>query len=168
MIINRLWSMPNKNTFSIKPIKNLIEKYNSSDFLSIDPFANNSKIAKITNDLDTTYNTDYNLDALDFLNLFENNSIDFILNDPPYNFYQLNQCYKIFNDSNHLNNNEAYWLKLFDLYQKKLKINGKIITFSWNSSGVNIFNNLEIEEILIVPHGGIHYDTVCVVENKLF
>jgi len=26
-IINRQWAMPNKNTFSIKPIKDLIERY---------------------------------------------------------------------------------------------------------------------------------------------
>jgi len=27
MIINRVWQMPNKNTFAIKPIKALIDKY---------------------------------------------------------------------------------------------------------------------------------------------
>jgi hypothetical protein len=27
MVINRVWAMPNKNTFSIKPIKDLIEMY---------------------------------------------------------------------------------------------------------------------------------------------
>ena len=27
MKINRVWSMPNKNTFSIRPIKELIESY---------------------------------------------------------------------------------------------------------------------------------------------
>ena len=27
MIINRIWAMPNKNTFQIKPIKELIERY---------------------------------------------------------------------------------------------------------------------------------------------
>lgn len=27
MIINRIWAMPNKNTFSIKPVKELIQKY---------------------------------------------------------------------------------------------------------------------------------------------
>lgn len=26
MTINRIWAMPNKNTFSIKPIKELVEK----------------------------------------------------------------------------------------------------------------------------------------------
>jgi len=51
MIINRVWSMPNKNTFDIKPIFNLIDRYNKTnlfnfkdDFVSIDPFANKNKI----------------------------------------------------------------------------------------------------------------------------
>lgn len=35
--------------------------------LWIDPFANKNKIASITNDLNTEYDTDYHMDALDFL-----------------------------------------------------------------------------------------------------
>jgi hypothetical protein len=40
MIINRVWAMPNKNTFDILPIKNLIYKYldNQATWISIDPF----------------------------------------------------------------------------------------------------------------------------------
>ena len=63
-IINREWAMPHKNTFSIKPIKELIERYLKGKW--IDPFANDSifKNQLITNDLNSEYNTDYNLDAL--------------------------------------------------------------------------------------------------------
>ena len=53
--------MPNKNTFDIKPIKELIRRYTEkmNEFsLSIDPFANKNKIANITNDLDKQYDTD--------------------------------------------------------------------------------------------------------------
>ena len=38
--IVRKWAMPNKNTFSIKPIENLIQKYLKGKW--IDPFANDS------------------------------------------------------------------------------------------------------------------------------
>lgn len=48
--INREWAMPNSNTFSIKPIRELIERYLSGTI--IDPFANQNKLATITNDLD--------------------------------------------------------------------------------------------------------------------
>lgn len=50
MKINREWAMPNKNTFDIKPIKNLIARYYNIN--SIDPFANKNKIASVTNDID--------------------------------------------------------------------------------------------------------------------
>lgn len=86
MEINRVWQMPNKNTFDIKPIKELIEKYLPTDknAITIDPFANKNKIAKITNDLDPQYKTNCHLDALDFLKKFKDNCIDLVLYDPPY------------------------------------------------------------------------------------
>ena len=82
--INKVWAMPNKNTFSIKPIQKLLKKYIKPELLSIDAFANSSKIATITNDIDKQYDTDYHLDALDFYKLFDNNSVDIVLYDPPF------------------------------------------------------------------------------------
>ncbi len=81
MIISREWAMPNSKTFSIKPIKAIINKY--AHGVIIDPFANDSKIATITNDLNPKYDTDYHLDATDFLKSFNDNSIDTVLYDPP-------------------------------------------------------------------------------------
>ena len=94
MIIKKKWAMPNKNTFDIKPIKKLIYKYFKKSYLSIDPFANKNKICKITNDIDTYFNTDYSLDALDFCKQFDDNTIDFVLFDPPYSPRQISECYK--------------------------------------------------------------------------
>lgn len=86
MEIRREWCMPNKNTFSIKPIRELIDKYIKTDNeqVVIDPFANTNKIATITNDLNPEYDTDYHLDATDFLKQFEPDSVDAVLYDPPY------------------------------------------------------------------------------------
>lgn len=66
MEITRVWAMPNKNTFSIKPINELINRYLKEDLLVVDPFANANKLATITNDLDPQYDTDYHLDAIRF------------------------------------------------------------------------------------------------------
>ena len=82
MEINRVWSMPNSNTFSIKAIGELINKYKSG--VIIDPFANSNKFATITNDLDPQYDTTYHMDALDFLKMFDDESVDVVLFDPPY------------------------------------------------------------------------------------
>lgn len=86
MIINRAWAMPHKNTFRIKPIKELIER--TIEFYKpieiIEPFANTSTYGTITNDLNPEFNTTYNLDAIDFLKLLPDNSADMVLYDPPY------------------------------------------------------------------------------------
>lgn len=84
--------MPNKNTFEIKPIKSLIDKYSFGKI--VDPFANNNKIANVTNDLDEQYDTDYHMDALDFLKLFDDNSVDTVLYDPPYSVRQVSEVYR--------------------------------------------------------------------------
>ena len=76
--------MPNGNTFSIKPIKEFVLNYTDEGKKSIDPFSNSNKIATITNDLDPSVSADYCMDALDFLKMFDDNSIDVVLFDPPY------------------------------------------------------------------------------------
>ena len=65
MIIDRFWAMPNRFTFSIKPTAELIDMYRPQG-LSIDPFANSSRLADVTNDLDPDCNCDYHMDAEDF------------------------------------------------------------------------------------------------------
>lgn len=90
----RIWAMPNKNTFEILPIKNLISEEVNLEKLWIDPFANRNKIASITNDLNPEFDTDHHLDALDFLKLFDDASVDGVLYDPPYSPRQVSECYK--------------------------------------------------------------------------
>lgn len=48
-----------------------------------------------------------------------------------------------------------------------VKRGGKVITFGWNSGGIGQKYGFEIERILLVPHGGWHNDTICVVERKV-
>jgi len=164
-MINRIWAMPNKNTFKIKPIRELLNRYISPQLFSIDPFANSNKFASITNDIDISQKTDYHLDGIEFVKTLSGESVDIILNDPPYNIYQLNACYQNLDQSVTLYENPKYWEELKKEYDRVLKKNGVIISFSWCSDVMSSYN-YEIQEILIVPHGGIHYDTVCCVEKK--
>lgn len=90
----RVWSMPNSNTFDIPPIRKLISEEVDTNLLWIDPFANTNRIARITNDLNPEYGTQYNMDALDFLKMFDNESVDGVLYDPPYSPRQVSECYK--------------------------------------------------------------------------
>lgn len=167
MYINRKWSMPNKNTFDIKPIIELIAKYLKGDLI-IDPFANKNKIANITNDLDEQYDTNYHMDATDFLKMFDDNSVDMILYDPPYSPRQVSECYKNLGKSVNMQTTQAsYWSNHKKEIGRILKPNGIVITCGWNSGGIGKKYGMEIQEILLVPHGGWHNDTIVTVEKKV-
>jgi hypothetical protein len=168
IIINRKWEMPNSNTFDIKCINELICKYLKPEFESIDPFANKSKLAKITNDLNPEINTDYHMDAVDFLKQFQDNSIDFVFYDPPYSLRQVSECYKNVGIPVTMETTQSSWRsKHINEISRILKLNGICISFGWNSSGIGKVRGFDIIEILLVAHGGSHNDTIITVEKKI-
>ncbi len=164
--IDRVWAMPNKNTFEVKPIHDLIVD-ELTDGTWIDPFANRNKLATITNDLNTEFDTDYHLDALDFLKLFDSESIDGVLYDPPYSPRQVSECYNNVGYNVTWDTTKAsFWGNHKREISRIVKLGGKVITFGWNSGGIGYKYGFEITRILIVPHGGWHNDTICTVEVK--
>ena len=175
MIIERKWSMPNSKTFTIKPIKDLIQQ-ELLEGVIIDPFANEMFIKEImtdkqkyiSNDLDTQYETDYHLDALDFLKQFEDESVDMVLYDPPYSPRQVSEVYKKMDRTVNMQTTQAsYWGNQKKEISRIVKKGGKVITFGWNSGGIGKSNGFEIQRVLLVPHGGWHNDTLCTVEIKV-
>jgi hypothetical protein len=171
-IISRVWEMPNSNTFDIRCINKLIMKYindiDDPNMVSVDPFANKNRIAKITNDLDPEMGCDFSMDALDFLYGLSDNSIDILLYDPPYSTRQVSECYKKMGKTVNMQTTQSsFWGNLKKEIARKMKKNGIVISFGWNSNGIGKTLNFEQLEILLVAHGGIHNDTICVVERKL-
>lgn len=167
--------MPNSKTFKIKPIKELIQN-ELVDGVTLDPFANECSIRDIitdkqqyiSNDLDKSYDTDYHLDALEFLKQFEDNSVDMVLYDPPYSPRQVSECYKKLDKTVNMQTTQAsYWGNQKNEIARIVKRGGKVITFGWNSGGIGKTKGFEIEKILLVPHGGWHNDTICTVERKI-
>lgn len=168
ILFKRKWEMPNSNTFSIKCIRSLIDKYNHPEILSIDPFANSCKLGKITNDLNPEYNTDYNMDAKDFLKIFENNSVDLVFYDPPYSLRQVSECYKNVGIKVTMQTTQSTWRTIhINEISRILKPGGIAMCFGWNSSGIGKTRGFELIEILLVSHGGSHNDTICTVERKI-
>lgn len=168
MEITRVWAMPNKNTFSIKPINELINRYLKKDLLVVDPFANANKLATITNDLDPQYDTDYHLDALDFLKQIEDNSADLVLYDPPYSPRQVSESYRLLEMSvNMATTQSSYWSRQKREIARIVKQGGYVISCAWNSGGIGKKYGFEIQEILLVAHGGWHNDTIVTVERKV-
>lgn len=168
MIINRIWAMPNSKTFTIKPIKELLNRYITDNMVVVDPFANESKFGTITNDLNPKFDTNYHLDALDFLKQINDNCADIVLYDPPYSPRQIKECYDGIGVTVTADDTKASWrAKHLDEIKRVLKPNGICISFGWNTNGVGKKRGFEIIEILIVPHGGSKNDTLCTVERKV-
>ena len=92
MKIERIWAMPNKWTFKIKPIAEMLRK--EVDYgIWVDPFAGMYSPATITNDLNPEMPTQYHMDALEFLRRLKTGSVDGVLFDPPYSQRQVRECY---------------------------------------------------------------------------
>ena len=165
MNIERVWAMPNSETFLIKPIKDLL-KEEVTKGIWLDPFARNSKVASITNDLNPNLNTDYHLEATDFLKLFPAEYADGILFDPPYSPRQIKECYEGIG-LHEFNTKMDFYSKVKDEISRVIKRNGKVISFGWNSMGMCKSRGFEMVKILLVPHGGAKNDTIVTVEKKV-
>ena len=169
MIIDRAWAMPNKDTFLINPISKLLDKYCLDNLVIIDPFSNGKRrtVKTITNDLDPELNADFHLDAIDFLRDCSSNSIDLVLFDPPYSTRQVSECYKKLKKTVNMQTTQSsYWGNMKKEISRIVKDGGKVITCGWNSGGRGKSNGVEINEVLIVAHGGWHNDTIVTVETK--
>lgn len=170
MKISRAWAMPSPNTFSIKPIGELVGSVLSgSGGIGLDPFARNSPFKKLclTNDIDPNVETDYHMDALDFLAMQPDQSFGVILFDPPYSPRQVSECYKGAGKKVNMKTTSAsFWSGIKNEISRVCKVGGHVVTCGWNSGGIGKSNGFEIVEILMVAHGGWHNDTIVTVERK--
>lgn len=171
MKIERKWAMPSRWTFTIKPIKDLLqEEVGSGMFLHglwVDPFAGMNSPAQETNDLNPERKTKYHMEALDFLKMFENESIDGVLFDPPYSPRQVKECYEgIGLNCTSTQTKQSFYSNAKNEIQRILKKGGKVICFGWTSMGLGKGRGFEMTRILLVPHGGSKNDTIVTVEIK--
>jgi hypothetical protein len=157
MLIERKWAMPNKWTFTIKPIKELLQATVGDGFW-VDPFAgeNGALYADYTNDIEKD-----GMDALAFLKGFANNIADGVLYDPPYSITQARMYgRKEFSSM-------KYWADCKNEMARIIQPGGIAICFGWNSMGLGKNRGFEMKRILLVPHGGSKNDTIVTVEIKI-
>ena len=170
MEINRIWAMPNKNTFKIPPIRDFVRKYTqpSGGKVIVDLFANSSAIGTITNDFNPKFDTTYHMDSLEFLKMLDDESADVVLYDLPYSLRQVKECYEGIGISLTAEQTKASWrAKHMNEIARILKPKGICLCFGWNSGGVGMKRGFEMVEMLVVPHGGSKNDTICTAEVKL-
>ena len=165
--INRVWAMPNKWTFQIPPIAELIARYVGDGKGWIDPFAGETSPAEITNDLNPDRPAKYHLDALDFLNQLDG-QYKGILFDPPYSYEQMKECYaSVGIEKIPQRQTTNFYGDLRGTIERKVMAGGMALSFGWNSIGIGKTHGFEIIEILLVCHGRAHNDTIVTVERKV-
>jgi hypothetical protein len=161
----RRWAMPNRWTYQIQPIAELIDK--EIEGFSIDAFSGMSKVADLRNDLNPDSPSQSHKDSLEFLQALESDCADTVLFDPPYSPRQLSECYKNFGRKvTQKDTQQRTWSQWADQLARITKLGGKAISFGWSSGGLGINRGFTIEAILLVPHGSGHNDTIAVVERK--
>jgi hypothetical protein len=160
MEMAREWAMPSRWTFTIPPIKRLLDD-EFSDGRWCDPFAGQMSFhsSAYSNDISPETPARFHEDALQFLRRWDDNSFDGVLYDPPYS---ITQAAKYGSGYHSL----AYWSQCKDEIARITKLGGKVICFGWTSMGLGVKRGFEMRRILLVPHGGSKNDTIVTVERK--
>lgn len=165
MIYNRIWAMPDRWTFTIKPIAKLISKYVGNGVGWIDPFAGENSPAEITNDLNPLRPAKFHLHAKEFATNLHS-KYKGVLFDPPYSLRQTKECYDGIGYDMSQEDTQSFPNNIKDIIAHKIETGGIAICFGWNSGGFGKNLGFEMVEILLVPHGGHHSDTIVTVEVK--
>jgi hypothetical protein len=139
-----VWAMPNKKTFTIKPIEKLLQEETRGKVLDPFPFP-------------------FQTDALELMRKTETESIDTGYYDPPYSLRQLKEVYESKGLALTQHMTQSYWHDIEQEWGRIIKPGGKVIKFGWNSGRIKGF---EITRILLVVHGGHHNDTIVTVQTK--
>lgn len=156
--------MPNKWTFTIKPIKELLDRYVGDGKGWIDPFAGMYSPAEYTNDLNPEMPTKYHKDALEFLREQEDNSYRGIIFDPPYSYEKAKRLYKSKYPDTQIFFNYMIYCKRELI--RIIKPKGYVIICGWNSNGLGKKYGFQMVEILLIPHGWKKGDTIVTVERN--
>lgn len=171
MKISRAWAMPSKRTFEIKPISELLDRWLEGRGSVVDPFARLSERAHYRNDLNPSAPTPYHMEAADFCLHLQSLGVraDAVLFDPPYSPRQISEAYQSVGRAATRTDtqNGRLYREVKDGLAGLLEESGISVSCGWNTSGFGVGRGFEIEEVLIVCHGGAHNDTLVVVERKV-
>ena len=147
----------NRYTFSIKPIRDWVEK--TCERRTLNLFAGKTKlnVDEVRNDLDDEALADYKMDALKFCNEWTDDKFNTILLDPPYAYRKSMEMYKGIKASP--------FRQLKDSIPRILEPGGIVITFGYHSNVMGSGRGFAIEKIALFSHGGAIHDTIASVER---
>lgn len=167
MIHRSDFMMPNKHTFQIPAVERLLKRYVRQAAAWVDPFANrNHRWSKWTNDINPNADTTHNMDALDFLEFVAPGPSN-VLFDPPYTLRQVKECYDGHGLALTQHESRYFYSDVKDAISRVVPPHGYVISFGYNSNGMGRARGFELVEVLLIPHGGNHHDTIVTVEKKV-
>lgn len=160
--------MPSKHTFTIKPIRELLDRYIGDGSGWADPCAGYHSPAELTNDLNPDCPTRYHLHAQDFAEMVRGD-LNGVLFDPPYSLQQMKEVYNSVGvDRMSIDDATRFYGNIRDVIGPKIKPGGYAICCAWNSIGFGKKNGFKLVELLLVCHGRAHNDTIVTVEVKAY
>lgn len=170
MKMNRVWQMPNSETFSIPVIGDFVQRYLADALVSIDPFSRNKRWATHTNDLNPNTAAEHHMDAGEFLKKLADEGVvaDLVIIDPPYSPRQVKECYDGIGIAMKKEDALLGAVRgaLREQIQRLLSPSGRVLWFGWNTNGMGEKFDFVIEEALLVSHGSDHNDTICMAERR--
>lgn len=160
---NRVFAMPNRWTFEIQPIAELLDE--ELEGFIVDPFSGQTSPADIKNDLNPNTDAHFHMEAEDFLQTLGDESVDTMIDDPPYTPTQVTRCYDgIGLKASKLDTSSNFYARYRKDMQRVVTLGGKIIKFGYNTCG---YDGFTLERELQICHGGAHNDTLCTVWRKV-
>ena len=164
---SRVWAMPSAWTFTIHPIKVLLDKYVGDGKNWVDPFAGDNSPAEFTNDHNPERKAKSHIEAIAFCRGL-NGRYKGVLFDPPYSFTQVKEHYtKLGQKVTKENTSVKFYKGVKTAMCEKIEAGGYAISFGWNTNGFGKERGFEIIEIMAVAHGGSKNDTFVTVEQKV-
>lgn len=167
--MRRVWAMPDSDTFNVPPIGGIVRWHLSRSKVSIDPFARNKRWATYTNDLNPETAAEYHMEALEFLVMLQRRGIqaDLVIFDPPYSARQVAECYAQVGRVTTMQDTQGKsWSDWKAAIAPLCVPDALVISCGWNTNGMGLKHGFAIEEIMLVAHGGVHNDTIVIVERK--
>lgn len=143
--------MPRADATRIRAINDLlVEEMGDEDFW-LNPFGQRK------ND-DEVY-------ALDYLGRGNDGFQDGVILNPPTSFRQAEHYIKRFGLK--WDGTTRWWADLKNEAARITKEGGKVVTISWDSTGLGVSRGFFLERVLMVNHGGHWHDTIVTVERKV-
>ena len=145
-------------TFESPKIKEWVESRSHGKVLNLFAGKVLLNLDELRNDIDPEMKVDYNMDALEFVKIWDTFEFDTIILDPPYSYRKSMEMY-----NGHLN---SKFKLIADEIPRILKKDGVVISFGYHSTFMGKVRDFKLKELCVFAHGGAQHCTIGIVEGR--